>query len=108
MLTLGERAGRLARVMTVAAGLGMVAVGLPVETARAEVTSEQVEQAIRDGIRYLRSVQRGDGSWPEFSSPRYRTGTTSLATLALLTAGVPPDDPTVEQALAALQEKLAR
>ncbi|MEW4569128.1 DUF4159 domain-containing protein [Tautonia sp. JC769] len=79
----------------------------PTTPARAQVTSEQVEQAIRDGIRFLKGEQRADGSWPEFN-PRYETGTTSLAALALMTAGVPPDDPTIVNALAFLEQYSAR
>ena len=75
--------------------------------SRAEVTSQQVEQAIRDGIRYLKGQQQPDGSWPEYN-PRYITGTTSLAVLALLTAGVPQDDPTIVNALAYLEQFSAR
>lgn len=62
------------------------------------VTQQEVEQAIRDGIRFVKSQQRGDGSWEDFSHSM-RCGTTALATLALLTAGVPPDDPSVSRAL---------
>lgn len=88
--------------LLLAAFLGALSLG-PIAPARAEVTSAQVEQAIRDGIRYLKGEQRPDGSWPEFN-PRYETGTTSLAALALMTAGVPPDDPTITRALAFLEQ----
>ena len=54
--------------------------------ARGAVTREDVERAIRDGIRYLKQAQRDDGSWDDFN-PQAKTGTTSLVTLALLTAG---------------------
>ncbi len=56
-----------------------------VGVARADVTSAQVERAIRRGVDYLKSRQRGDGSWPG------EPGMTALAALALTTAGVPVD-----------------
>lgn len=62
------------------------------------VTKTEVEQAIRDGIRFIKSEQRADGSWPD-ADGRARHGTTALATLALLTAGVPTNDPNVDAAL---------
>src|SRR5271166_5349538 len=66
------------------------------------VTREEVERAIRDGLRYLKQAQRADGSWDD-ASPQARTGTTSLVTLALLTAGEKPDSPTIRKALTHLR-----
>ncbi len=65
---------------------------------RAAVTRDEVERAIRDGVRYLKQEQRGDGSWADVHDDA-RTGTTSLVTLALLTAGEKPDSPTVRKAI---------
>src|SRR5438876_5327405 len=62
------------------------------------VTSQEVERAIRDGVRFLKDQQRPDGSWPEIED-RANTGTTSLVTLALVTAGERPDSPTIRAAL---------
>ncbi|MHC5538711.1 DUF4159 domain-containing protein [Singulisphaera rosea] len=67
-------------------------------TARAAVTAEEVSRAIRDGVRYLKSLQKDDGSWPEVEQ-QSKTGTTSLVTLALLTAGEPTNSPAVSKAL---------
>jgi hypothetical protein len=66
--------------------------------ARGGVTSEQVEKAIRDGVRYLKDKQQADGSWTE-AEAQVKTGTTSLVTLALLTAGEKPDSPEIQRAL---------
>ncbi|WP_165073476.1 DUF4159 domain-containing protein [Paludisphaera rhizosphaerae] len=65
------------------------------------VTHEQVEQAIRDAVRYLKKEQNRDtGGWKDFNAGgQWKTGTTSLATLALLTAGEPPDSPTIRASL---------
>lgn len=100
------RGGRLFASATVA--IASMVGPMATSPARAEVTSEQVAQAIGDGIRFLKGAQLRDGSWPEFNVPRYVTGTTSLATLALLTAGVPEDDPTIVAALRYLEQFPAR
>ena len=80
----------LARPAIAIAGLLVIlAAGVP---SHAAVTREDVERAIRDGIRYLKQQQKADGSWDD-ASPQAKTGTTSLVTLALLTAGEKPDSP---------------
>src|SRR3954453_19092092 len=98
--------GRLARIRS------RVAIGVVIATllallfgppsARAAVTREEVERAIREGVRYLKNEQRADGSWVDVHGEA-RTGTTSLVTLALLTAGEKADSPTVSKALALLR-----
>src|SRR5258708_26400991 len=75
--------------------------------ARGGVTREEVERAIREGVRFLKSQQRGDGSWSEVDEDA-RTGTTSLVTLALLTAGEAPDSPAVARALEFLRRVCAQ
>jgi len=68
--------------------------------ARAQgVTSEQVKAAIQRGVARLRQSQTGDGQW---SGGGHKGGVTALALLAMLNAGVPPNDPTVAKGLAAL------
>ena len=64
----------------------------------ANVTREEVERAIREGVRYLKSQQRADGSWSDVENEA-KTGTTSLITLALLTAGEKAESPTIHRAL---------
>jgi hypothetical protein len=63
---------------------------------RGDVTSGEVERAIRDGVRFLSTHQAADGTWPGMD------GVTELATLALLTAGVPRNDPALARAMAAV------
>src|SRR5262249_32779408 len=65
--------------------------------AHGAVTREQVENAIQKGIHYLKSTQRGDGSWVEADAEH--RGTTSLVVIALLTAGEPVNSPTITRAL---------
>lgn len=64
----------------------------------AAVTREQVERAIREGVAYLKKQQRDEGSWSD-ADDRNPTGMTSLATLALLTAGEEVDSPAIQRAL---------
>jgi hypothetical protein len=66
-----------------------------------QVSSQQVIQAVQRGLAYLRSQQQPEGNWPEWPGP-YHGGTTALGLLAMLTAGVPPDDPAVKAGLAYL------
>jgi Domain of unknown function (DUF4159) len=65
---------------------------------RAAVTREQVESAIKNGVRYLKLQQRPDGSWFDRDNDA-RTGTTSLVTMALLTAGEGVTSPAVAKSL---------
>ena len=70
-------------VIGLAAGLFLVAVSMGPSSLRAAVTREEVERAIREGVRFLKQEQRADGSWADVHGEA-RTGTTSLVTLALL------------------------
>lgn len=65
--------------------------------ARAEVTAEDVKRAMDLGVEFLKRNQRPNGTWPSGLWPE--GGITALCTLALLNAGVGPDDPQVAQAL---------
>lgn len=75
--------------------------GMVVADLRAQVSPEQVRKAIDQGVGYLKGRQAQDGSWTEY--PGQPGGTTALCTLALLNAGVPPDDATVQRALRYLE-----
>lgn len=70
----------------------------------AEVTREEVEKAIREGIRYLRGQQRNDGSWADYDANESHTGVTSLVTMALLTAGESPKSEHMSKALDYLRQ----
>jgi hypothetical protein len=67
------------------------------QTARAEIDAEQVRRSIDRGIEYLKREQKNNGSWPD--SPSVPVGISALCALALLTAGVPPDDPQMRLAI---------
>ena len=55
--------------------------------ARGGITREEVEGAIKRGVRYLKDAQDADGSWSD-ADPEARTGTTSLVTLDILVWGL--------------------
>jgi Domain of unknown function (DUF4159) len=83
------RFGAMVAVLLIIAG---------VRTASAGVTSEEVDRAIDQGVRYLKQQQQADGSWLEIDA-NSKTGTTSLATLALLAAGEKPGSAAIDKAL---------
>jgi hypothetical protein len=66
-------------------------------SARAEVTAEQVRKAIDRGTNFLLGQQRNEGGWSEMVAQA--GGISALATLALLNAGVEPQDPRMQKAL---------
>lgn len=67
----------------------------PIDPAR-------VLSAIDRGIGYLKRLQNRRGGWSE--SPSNPGGVSALVTLALLEAGLVPDDPTIEKALEYLRQ----
>ena len=75
---------------------------LTASTLRADITAEQVRTSIDRATEFLTRQQRTDGSWPEYGS--YIGGVTSLCTLALLNAGVDPDDEVIQKALTWLRQ----
>lgn len=79
-------------VLILAVGTGPCAT-----TVRAEISADQVRQAIDRGVAYLKREQREDGSWPD--PVGYPGGITALCTLALLNSGVPPADRQVQASL---------
>lgn len=75
----------------------------PLGSAMGEVTDERVEDAIRNGVKYLFEQQEKDGAWESERIPGHRTGINSLCTLALLKSGVKPDDPRIQKALGVIR-----
>jgi RNA polymerase sigma factor (sigma-70 family) len=65
---------------------------------RLSALGKDVLRAIHQGVQFLESQQRGDGSWADIDSDA-RTGSTSLVVLALLAAGEKPDAPQLHKAL---------
>ncbi len=67
------------------------------------VDAVAVLTAIDRGVGYLKREQSARGTWDDVADQE--GGTTALATLALLSAGVEVDDPTIQKSLAYLREK---
>ncbi len=73
---------------------------VPVKSSRADeafLTAEAVRNSIDGAISFLRQKQRSNGDWDEY--PGYQPGTTALCALALVTAGLDKNDPTVAKSL---------
>jgi hypothetical protein len=66
------------------------------------IDSAAVQDAIDRGIAYLRANQNAAGGWKEYSGQT--GGLSALCTLALLTAGVPANDPQLVRAIAYLRK----
>ncbi len=70
-----------------------------VGAVRADVTAQQVHQAIDRGVAYLKNHQQPDGSWNDVAPLPMNGGVSALCTLALLDCGVPTDDDAMQRAL---------
>ena len=68
----------------------------------ADIDAEQVNKAIDRGVAYLKREQNGSGGWAEYRDQP--GGTNALATLALLSSGVPPEDEVIQKALKSIRE----
>ena len=70
--------------------VGLVETKTSSAQANKALRQEDVERSIREGVRFLKSRQKADGSWAQPGFDQHRTGVTSLVTLSLLTAGEDP------------------
>ncbi|MCL2742337.1 MAG: DUF4159 domain-containing protein [Planctomycetaceae bacterium] len=66
-----------------------------------ELEPDKVRRAIEQGIQYLKSREK-NGSWGAYLEERM--GPTSLAVLALISCGVPKDDPVIDRAMNFLRQ----
>lgn len=80
------------KLLVLLGGIGPFGLAMSPGDLRAAVTPEEVRQSIQAGVKYIKSRQTDDGSWPDTSQPG---GITALATLALIQAQVPLKDPSV-------------
>src|SRR3972149_612655 len=90
----GARSVWLATVLIVAV---IVAGAVRPRPPAGPIDAAQVLDAIDRGVGYLKREQSHRGNWSEMAG--YTGGVSALATLALLNAGVPADDPTIVRAL---------
>jgi hypothetical protein len=90
--------GRLAmRIFSLVAILALAAPSL----AQDDVTPQEVEDAIEKGIKALKAMQDRNGVYP---GDVMLGGNTALATLALLSCDLPPEDPAIASGIAVLRE----
>lgn len=61
-----------------------------------DVSSAEVRQAVTAAVGYLKWIST-DGAWS--GAPQFTGGATTISALALLSAGVPVDDPVLKRAL---------
>ena len=73
---------RLAVLLIPAVAVVLSAQPIFAQEARGEITAAQVRAAIAKGVAYLKSAQRADGSWDDYTG--YSGGVSCLCTLALL------------------------
>jgi hypothetical protein len=85
-----------------------LAAAFPVPAAeRKELLVDQVHEAIKNGVQFLRDKERGRGNWEAVDKVSGLThgGWTCLAILALLNSGeVKRDDPIVQRVLTSLRQ----
>ena len=82
----------------------LIAMLVPVVRAiPGDISPEEVRKAIAGGVRYLKKQQQRDGSFGSHAE-HGQAGISALCTLALLNAGVPPDDPDIKRALSFLEK----
>ncbi len=73
----------------------------PAATA-ADLTASDVQRAIDGGVEFLRRQQLRNGSWGDYSA--YTGGKTALCALAMLSCGVPKEDPQLALAIEYLRK----
>src|SRR6516165_6162170 len=89
------------RLVPLLTGLLLLPATLPAQNRSEEPLVERVRAAIEKGVRYLKSVEKGTQKWEQDITVAGTRpgGETALALLALLNAGVKPNDPVVERGL---------
>ncbi len=63
----------------------------------ADISPEQARDSIERGVAYIQRQQNPNGTWPDH--PAYSGGITALCTLALLNAGIEPQQEGMQRAL---------
>lgn len=66
-------------------------------SAGADLSASDVQRAIDGGVAFLRGQQLKNGAWGDYSA--YAGGKTALCALAMLSCGVPKEDPDLARAI---------
>ncbi|MDR2439720.1 MAG: DUF4159 domain-containing protein [Planctomycetaceae bacterium] len=64
-----------------------------------DLDPNEVRLAIEQGVQFLKRTQKTHGNWDEHASSGERCGATALAILALVSCGVPKDDPAIQRGM---------
>ncbi|MBD3672665.1 MAG: DUF4159 domain-containing protein [Planctomycetaceae bacterium] len=72
------------------------------QSLQAQLTRNQVADALKLGVRYLKTEQKQDGHWAN-EAGQYPVGMTSLCVMAMLNSQVPVTDPSVQRGLGFLR-----
>ena len=75
--------------------IALISSSLPAQ----ELDSEAVRHAIEQAVQRLKGRQLPNGNWETSVGADERCGTTSLVVLALISSGVPQNDPTITRAM---------
>ena len=86
--------------LIIAVALAQTVIHAPIASA-GDLTPAEVRQSIEAGVRFIKGRQNPNGSWPDITQ---LGGVTALATLALINAQVPVNDPAIQRALRTLQD----
>jgi hypothetical protein len=95
-----SRSAAVRTLLPAAAGFLLVSL-IPARAERVPLPpaeQEKVNDAITQGVRFLKKTQLADGSWTPVGTP-HRVGYTALPGLTLLECGEPLDDPVVKKAI---------
>src|SRR5262249_53726753 len=86
--------------------LDQLHVCVPAAEKQKELLVDQVRDATKRGVQYLRDREHGAGNWEAADNTMIgvRGGWTALCMLALLNAGVRPDDPIIERTIHYLRQ----
>ena len=79
--------------------VALLTIVLTASNLSAQITDDRVLESMQAGVKFILSKQEKNGSWPDYDYSSYPTGVTSLCTLALLNAGMEPDDRPIANAL---------
>jgi hypothetical protein len=66
-------------------------------SAAQDLEPKEVKRAIDQGVQYLKNKQQKNGNWKEY--PGETVGPTALVVLALISSGVPKDDPAIDRSM---------
>lgn len=72
-------------------------------TSGQDLNPEEIRRTIEQGVAFLKSRQKPDGSWDEMSTVE-RCGSTALALLAMINCGLDKEDPALRRGMQFLRQ----